>query len=276
MKVAATKNIIYIAFIYLMFSNHVVLSQSTTDKKFKTIRTYNITSAKQGVAVDKNYFYTINNTGIEKYNKSSGEFIGKWEDIDKKLKHFNSGVVIGNKLYCSHSNYPDLPMVSSIEIFDTRSLQHIRSHSFGIKYGSCTWFDYYDNYFWACFANYDRYKDEIHKDHKWTVLVKFDKEFKEISSWCFPAEVLSIFKPMSCSGGSWGSDGFLYVTGHDSTEVYKLQIPQMSSVLDFIDVIKIESEGQGIAWDRFEKNTLFSIRRKTNQVLISILDVANF
>jgi hypothetical protein len=162
-------------------------------------------------------------------------------------------------------------MMSSIEIFDAKTLKHINSFSFGIKYGSCTWIDFYNNYFWVCFANYDKYKDILHKDNSWTVLVKFDQNFNELESWCFPDTLLSRFKPMSCSGGSWGSDGFLYVTGHDHNEIYKMQIPKMGSVLDLIDIIEIDSDGQGIAWDRFEENTLFSIKRKTNQVLKSIL-----
>jgi len=30
---------------------------------------------------------------------------------------------------------------------------------------------------------------------------------------------------MSPSGGRWGSDGFLYVTGHDLLEMYVLKLP---------------------------------------------------
>lgn len=253
----------------------VVCSQSETEGKFSIIKTYNTLNARQGVAVDENYFYTINNTFIEKYNKNTGQFVGKWTDEHNKLKHFDSGAVIENKLYCAHSNYPDIPMMSSIEVFDAQTLKHINSVSFGIKYGSCTWIDFYKNYFWVCFAHYDKYKDILHKDNSWTVLVKFDSNFNEMESWCFPDTLLSRFRPMSCSGGSWGSDGYLYVTGHDHPEIYKLQLPDMGSVLELIEIIEIGSEGQGIAWDRFADNTLYSINRKNNQVLKSVLKRQN-
>ena len=31
---------------------------------------------------------------------------------------------------------------------------------------------------------------------------------------------------MSNSGGSWGPDGFLYLTGHDPAEIYKMRLPK--------------------------------------------------
>jgi hypothetical protein len=76
---------------------------------------------------------------------------------------------------------------------------------------------------------------------------------------------------MSCSGGSWGPDGNLYVTGHDSTRVYVLQLPEMGSILALKKILRISSEGQGIAWDRYEKNNLYGIKRKDNLVIRSRL-----
>lgn len=259
-----------IIFIFFLIQSYPFIELNAQSTIFKTVRIYNTNSARQGVAVDESHFYTINNTSIEKYNKINGKFISKWEDKSNSLKHFNSALILDDKLLCTHSNYPDLPMTSSIEIFDKESLKHIDTHSFGINYGSCTWLDFYDNFFWACFAHYDKYKVETSKDHRWTILVKFNKDFQEVESWVFPEEVLKRFKPMSSSGGSWGNDGFLYVTGHDSMQVYKLQLPKMGSTLELIDIFHIDSQGQGIAWDRSEANTLFSIRRKNNQVLKSI------
>ena len=55
--------------------------------------------------------------------------------------HLDSGVIVDGKLYCAHSNYPGIPMTSSIEVWDPSTLEHIESHSFGIFRGSCTWVD---------------------------------------------------------------------------------------------------------------------------------------
>lgn len=80
---------------------------------------------------------------------------------------------------------------------------------------------------------------------------------------------------MSVSGGSWGADGKLYITGHDSAKVYILKLPQSGSVLDYLHSGKIDSHGQGIAWDRSEKNVLYGIIRKDNSVVVSELFTDN-
>lgn len=188
-----------------------------------------------------------------------------------QIIHFDGGVVINEKLYCAHSNYPLIPMTSSIEIFDAKTLSHIGSHSFGIKYGSCTWTDFYNDAWWVCFAHYDKFEQELTFDNRWTVLVKFDKNWQELESWIFPENVLAEFKPMSCSGGSFGPDGNIYVTGHDSAKIYVLKIPEMGSVLQQIKTMRVEIHGQGIAWDRTGKQNLYGIIRKQNLVVQSKL-----
>ena len=55
---------------------------------------------------------------------------------------------------------------------------------------------------------------------------------------------------MSNSGGSWGPDGFLYLTGHDLEEVYKVRLPTAGSTLELVTTIPMTVRGQGIAWDR--------------------------
>ncbi len=69
-------------------------------------------------------------------------------------------------------------MTSSIEIWDAKTLEHIDSHSFGINWGSCTWADYYDGYWWASFAQYDKWESETGKGTHWTTMVKFDEKWK--------------------------------------------------------------------------------------------------
>jgi len=80
---------------------------------------------------------------------------------------------------------------------------------------------------------------------------------------------------MSVSGGSWGADGKLYITGHDSAEVYILKLPLSGSVLEYLQSVKIDSRGQGIAWDRSEKDMLYGIIRKDNSVVVSELVSGN-
>lgn len=70
---------------------------------------------------------------------------------------------------------------------------------------------------------------------------------------------------MSNSGGSWGPDGFLYVTGHDLPEIYKIKIPKIGSVLEVVETIPLNIRGQGIAWDRYDKGILYGIIRATDE-----------
>lgn len=238
---------------------------------FQTSNVYPTRGAVQGVAVGKNHFFTINSRGIGKYDKITGRFISEWKDDSGRIIHLDGGVVINDTLFCAHSNYPGIPMTSSIEMFSVEDLSHTGSHSFGIRYGSCTWADFYKNSWWICFAHYDQFKNETGKGTDWTVLVRFDNSWQEQESWTFPASLIAEIRPMSCSGGSWGPDGNLYVTGHDSSKVYMLRIPEKGSVLEFIFPATIESSGQGIAWDRTTTRDLYGIVRKSNTVIRSEL-----
>ena len=264
------KDICAFLFLFLLIVPEVSLTQNASGK-LETIQLFETKEAHQGIAIDEDYFYTINSKSIGKYDKQSGEFILEWVDDSNQIIHLDGGVVVGKKLYCAHSNYPGIPMTSSIEIFNKNTLAHIESHSFGIKYGSCTWADFYEDFWWICFSHYDKFKKELNTDNRWTVLVKFDKNWNELESWVLPEKVLNELKPMSCSGGSWGPDGNLYITGHDSTKVYVMQLPEMGSVLNHINTLQVEINGQGIAWDRHDGNFLYGIIRKKNIVVQSKL-----
>ncbi len=251
---------------------HAGLAFSQTGNAgFRTTEIFKTPEARQGVAVDDSYFYTVNSTGIAKYDKKTGSMLLSWKDTTGKIIHLDGGVVIKEKLFCAHSNYPGIPMISSIEIFSAKDLEHTGSQSFRINYGSCTWADFYDNSWWICFAHYDQFKKDIGKGTESTVLVRFDSDWNEKESWTFPQKIISEIKPMSVSGGSWGADGRLYITGHDSAEVYILKLPRSGSVLEYLQSVKIESHGQGIAWDRSEKDKLYGIIRKDNSVVVSEL-----
>lgn len=256
---------ILLAFIFSLFE--INFAQAP---KFETVNRFYSEEARQGVAVDENYIYVISNREISKHDKQTTELIAKWKDKENgKLIHMDSGVIVDGKLYCAHSNYPNFPMTSSIEIFDPETLEHIGTHSFGIKWGSCTWIDKYDGYWWAAFAHYNKWKDSTNTDVRWTTVVKFDDQWRELESWVFPKDVLTRFEAMSNSGGSWGPDGLLYCTGHDGNEIYVLMIPDAGSVLELVRIIPIESYGQGIAWDRSNPNYIYGIIKSDRQVIVS-------
>src|SRR6185503_18479227 len=76
--------------------------------------------ANQAVAVDADCLYAIGNHVIGKYDKKTGKRLAGWEcENGKPLIHLDSGIVREGVLYCAHSNFPGLPMVSSIEMWDT-------------------------------------------------------------------------------------------------------------------------------------------------------------
>jgi hypothetical protein len=92
--------------------------------------------ARQGVAVDAAHFYAVGNTHIVKYERGTGARVAEWNGgRGEPLVHLNSCIVVSTDLVCAHSNYPGLPMVSSIEVWDTGTLGHRSSRSFGIYEG---------------------------------------------------------------------------------------------------------------------------------------------
>ncbi len=242
-----------------LFASTKVWSQNS----YELIETFSADEAHQAVAVDSFHFYAIATKSIGKYRKSTGKKVASWEG---PVKHLDSGVVVDGKLYAAHSNYPELPMTSSVEIWDAETLDHIDSHSFGIRWGSCTWIDRHRGSWWAVFAHYEEFVDEIGKDNRWTTLVQFNDDWEPLESWVLPRDVLERFDGKSNSGGSWGPDGLLYLSGHDRGELYAMRLPEMGSVLELVETIPIESEGQGIAWDRSEPGVIYTITRSERVV----------
>ena len=163
-------------------------------------------------------------------------------------------------------------MTSSVEVWDMDNLQHIESHSFGVMLGSFTWLDRYNGSWWGAFANYDIVQREMTQPYgetRNTVMVQFDDDFEVLQSWSLPAEILRRMSPMSNSGGSWGGDGYLYLSGHDDPELYVMALPEVGSELDWLATVRMPGlNGQGIAWDRSaDGSILWAILRSTRQVL---------
>jgi hypothetical protein len=233
-----------------------------------------IWDADQGIAVDRDHFYAIDNSEITRYDRDSGrpelQFVGA---EDGPIKHLDSGMVRNGKLYAAHSNYPEWPMESSIEVFDTRTMKHVDTYSFGIAHGSLTWLDRHHGSWWAAFANYDKVQDGMDQPYGGTYNTKvfqLDDDFQPVQSWTIPHGILDRFEEMSNSGGSWGPDGNLYLTGHDLPETYVMALPESGTELTWVDTVALDGiEGQGIAWDRSDRRhpTLFGISRDNDRVV---------
>ena len=245
----------------------VVASIAGAQPALTQIAEFNAPEAGQGVAVDAAHFYAIDNTAIAKYDKKTGTLVKKWtQEKGGPLIHMDGAMALDGKIYAPHSNYPAWPMTSSLEIFDADTLEHVGSHSFGINWGSLTWVDFRDGFWWMVFANYDqpygpdrsKYGNKLN-----TQLIKFTPAFQMVEAWALPRSILDKFDVMSNSGGSWGPDGYLYLTGHDLGELYKVQLPKAGAVLELVATIPMNIRGQGIAWDRSTPGVVYGVIRAT-------------
>lgn len=223
--------------------------------------------AKQGVAADERHVYVNTNSAIGKYDKRTGARVAHWSGDPVQFIHMNSCAVVERELVCAASNYPGVPMASSVEIFDPETLRHIRTRSLGPGRGSLTWLDWHDGSWWAAFAHYDAKGGEPGRDHRSTVLVRFDRNFAETGAWLFPASILERFAPYSNSGGAWGPDGLLYVTGHDRPEAYVVRLPEAGSTLIHVGTVALATGGQAVDWDPAGDRILWSIDRAKREVV---------
>jgi hypothetical protein len=229
-----------------------------------------VAEANQAAMADGAHFYGIGNRVIVKHRKDNGERVAQWESPrGGPIVHFNSGYADRGRLVLAHSNFPLLPMASSLEIHDARTLAPLESHSFGIRLGSLTWAVRRAGYWWACFANYNDSGTTPGFDQRWTHVGQFDDRWQMLQSWLFPQEVISTWGQSSCSGGDWGDDGLLYVTGHDAPLLHVLRLPRQGVTMDYVGTIAVPFEGQGWAWDRSRRGerVIYGISRKRRDVI---------
>jgi len=240
------------------------------DRSFEEVRRIRAEGARQAPAADDAHIYAIDNRAITKHDKATGALVDEWSGpADGPIVHLNSGIVREGRLYAAHSNYPAVPMISSIEIFDVASMEHVGSHSFGIHAGSATWVDRHDGAWWVAFANYAGVGGTPGRGPEWTVVERFDDQWRRTGGWVFPAQVVEAFDDMSSSGGAWGPDGRLYVTGHDAPLLFEMRLPEAGGVLELVEAIPVVAEGQGIAWDPVEEGTLYTILRSRREIVVS-------
>ena len=234
----------------------------------KTLRTYEAPEANQGVAADSGHFFAIDNSTIAKYQAESGRLIDRWtRPRDGPIRHMNSCLTHSGQLWCANSNYPQTPMGSSIEVFDTVSLEHVSSHSLGLlDEGSLTWFDRYDTGWIAGFSHYDKNGGVPFKDHSFSSVVTFDDQWRRTGGWLLPESTLERMAPYASSGGAIGPDGWLYLLGHDRPELYVVGKPAMGPVLVHVATIAIESEGQAFSWAQNGQRVIYTIDRRKHLV----------
>jgi hypothetical protein len=236
----------------------------------RELRRFKAPEANQAVAVDAHHFYAIGNHVIGKYDKKSGQRVAGWEcENAKPLIHLDSGVVHQGVLYCAHSNYPDVPMTSSIEMWDTKTMRHSGSHSFGMDAGSLTWVDFYQGRRYLVFGNYRGRGGEPNRDPRYTTLMECDAQWRRVQAWIFPKEVIAKLGNFSISGGTFGPDGRLFCCGHDEREIYVLTFPSGGSTLQLEAAFPTPNPGQGIAFDRSEPWIMYSIERASREVIVA-------
>lgn len=215
-------------------------------------REYKAPEARQGVAVDDKYVYAIVNTIIGKYDKATGELLARWTSPRQgPIRHINSCYAAAGKLWCANSNFPEVPMGSSVEVFDSATMTHLESHSLGLlEEGSLTFFEPYLDGFIAGFAHYDGTGGAGYKGSRYGSIATYDARWRRTGGWLIPDAVQTRMAPHAASGGAIGPDGLLYLLGHDRTEMYVLAKPRLGPVLLHLATIEIAAEGQALAWDR--------------------------
>ena len=258
-------SIFFVFYVILSIINSKLNAQEIDKSKdYKEVKRFNAYYAKQGVAVDKHHFYAIDNNHITKFTLN-GDSITTWHEPDKnKIRHINSGIVLKDKLYCAHSNYPEIPMASSIEIFDTKSMKPIQSISLGIDVGSCVWISPGKRSWYIFFAHYDGDGKQPGCDVSWSQLVQYDMGWRRMQAWVLPNNLIQEIRPTSISSGIL-LDGVFYCMGHDLKKCYLLTLPTCGVHLEWIATLNVPIPGQAISID--SDGNMWGIDRKSRQVI---------
>jgi hypothetical protein len=235
----------------------------------RSLRTYSAPEADQGVASDDAFFYAIDNTVIAKYRLDTGELVDRWiGPRGGPVRHINSCYARRGRLWCANSNYPEIPMASSIEVFDTATMTPVDTHGLGLRdEGSLTWFDEIEGGLIAGFAHYRTGGGLPFKDNTYSSVLAFDTAWRRTGGWMIPAAVIERMAPHAASGGALGPDGLLYVLGHDRPELYVLARPVMGPTLVHVATIAIEAQGQAFTWSADGSRVIYAINRRPGRVM---------
>lgn len=235
---------------------------SAAENSVEPLRRVHVAEAHQAVAVDASSFYAISNHTIARYDKQSAKRLVRFEAPARSgIKHLNSGVVVDGQLHCANSNWPSKPLKNTVEIFEAETLKHVESKPFSETQGAINWIDRHQDAWWIAFAFYG--DAEVRR----TKLVRYDDDWNETAQWTFPEPVIQRFLPNSNSGGAFGPNGRLFVTGHDHAEVYVLDVPADGGELQHVATLPAPIAGQGIAWDDDDPGVLIGIVRARREVV---------
>ncbi len=231
-------------------------------------RVYGAPEARQGVAVDAAHIYALVNTAIGKYARDTGRLVARWAAPRGGLiRHLNSCTVVASDLVCAHSNHPEVPMGSSVEIFDTATLAHKDSHSLGnMDEGSLTFVEPMAGGWLLGFAHYSDETGVPFKSSDYSSLISVDSEWRRTGGWLIPPAIRKRMAPQAASGGAIGADGLLYLFGHTLPEMYVLAKPAMGAELIHLATIDLDAGGQAFAFDPLDARRIFAIERSLGEV----------
>lgn len=239
------------------------------------LRVYQAPEARQGVATDRDHFYAITNRMIGKYRKSDGKRVDQWQDPEGgPFIHLNGGIVMDGMLYGFHSNFPQLPMTSSIEVFDLQPLRHRASIPLGVGHGSLVWAIPHPRTkeMWVGFGHYNGRGGTPGVTNDQSRILVYRRERRggrEIWSatgegYGFAKSIVDRWDGMTASGAIFLPDGRLLLTGHHAPEVHVASVPSAAAAIQLQAVIPSPCEGQGIALDA--DGTFWQIQRKDGTV----------
>lgn len=214
--------------------------------------------AKQAAAADDLFVYAIDNSVIAKYDRATRMRIAISAG---SARHLNSGFVWEGRLYCAHSNYPQLPEHSEIKVLDPATMKLESWKDFGNYGGSLTWVVRADDRWWCNFARYGA-------DNRQSFLVRFDDQWKEETRFLYPPELVVQLGNYSLSGAVW-RNGELLATDHDHERLYRLRLSDDGKTLKYVGTLAAPFSGQGIAADPVTGG-LLGIRRKSREVVFAI------
>ena len=224
--------------------------------------------ALQGAAVDAGHVYAVVNFAIGQYDRDSGERVGGWVgERGGLIGHLNSCLVLDTRLWCANSNHPEVPMASSVEVFDTATMRHVDSHSLGLMdEGSLTWFDRLGDGWIAGFAHYNDDTGEPFKSNAYAGVHTFDAHWRRTGGWRLPPALIARMAPQAASGGALGPDGLLYLFGHHEPELYVLAKPDRGPTLLHVATVAIDAEGQAFAFDPTDERVIWAISRPKREL----------
>jgi endonuclease/exonuclease/phosphatase family metal-dependent hydrolase len=213
--------------------------------------------AKQAAAADERFVWAVTNKRVALYDRVTGQ---KISESPESALHFNGAFLKEGRLYLAHSNHPETPARSDIQLFDSETASLDLFHDFCESDGYLNWAVYHDDAWWCFFAHYG-------EDNAKSYLAKFDSQWSELQRWRCPKSILSQLGRHSLSGGIWrGSE--LLVTGHDDPVLFRLSLPDCGDELNHVGTDTIPFTGQGFA-DDSATGGLVGIHRLNKRILFA-------